>query len=137
MVEKVEHFGPLVGRMLLSAIFIISGISKIFGWSSSSAYMAAKGMPWVSFFLLMALLLELLGGFSILVGFQARLSALALFLYLIPTTVIFHNFWAAPAAQQQLQMIMFLKNLAIMGGLAQVVAFGPGALSFDARKKRD
>jgi len=137
MVEKVEHFGPLVGRMLLSAIFIISGISKIFGWSGSSAYMAAKGMPLVSFFLLMALLLELLGGFSILVGFQARLSALALFLYLIPTTVIFHNFWASPAAQQQLQMIMFLKNLAIMGGLAQLVAFGPASFSFDARKRRD
>lgn len=56
---------------------------------------------------------------------------------LIPVTPTFHNLWAAPAMQHQLQQIMFLKNVAIMGGLAQVVAFRPGALSIDARKRRD
>ena len=137
MVAKVEQYGPLVGRTLLSVIFMVSGISKILAWSGSAAYMAAKGMPFVSFFLLMALLLELAGSLSVLVGFQARLGALALFLYLIPTTLIFHNFWASPAEQPGLQIIMFLKNLAIMGGLAQVVSWGPGALSLEARKQRD
>jgi len=108
MVEKVGQYGPLIGRILLSVIFIYSGISKITGWGAKVAYMASQGMPFVSFFLLMALLLELAGGFSVLVGFQARLSALALFLYLIPVTLTFHDFWASPAEQHGLQMIMFL-----------------------------
>ena len=74
------------------------------------------------------------GGLALLLGFHTRAAALLLFLYLIPTTLVFHNFWAYPPEQQQLQMIMFLKNLAIMGGLGMLVSFGPGPLSLDAKE---
>lgn len=96
--------------------------------------MQTQGMPIVPLFLLGAIGVEVVGGLSVLVGFFARLGALALFSFLIPTTVIFHAFWAVPEAHQQIQMIMFMKNLAIMGGLLMVVAFGPGPVSFDQRR---
>lgn len=73
---------------------------------------------------------------SVLAGYKARLGALALFAFLIPVTLVFHSYWTYPAGEQVLQRILFMKNLAIMGGLAQVVAFGPGTLSLDARAVR-
>ena len=89
-------------------------------------------MPAVPFFLTMAILFELGAGTCLLFGFQARSAALALVFFLIPTTLVFHNFWAATGPEQQNQMQHFLKNLAIMGGLATVIAHGAGALSIDA-----
>lgn len=133
MIEKVERFVPLAGRILLSLIFIMSGLSKIFDWSGTAAYMASKGMPVIPFFLLMAILFEVFGGLSVLAGFKGRIGALALFIFLVPTTLIFHNFWAYDGMEKQMQMASFMKNLAIMGGLALVVGFGPGSLSIDAR----
>lgn len=134
MFEKTQKYAPLAGRILLSAIFIQAGISKIFNWEATAGYMQSQGMPLVPLFLLGALGVEILGGLSVLVGFFARLGALALFLFLIPTTLIFHAFWAVPEAHQHIQMIMFMKNLAIMGGLLMVVAFGAGPVSLDQRR---
>ncbi|RME26426.1 MAG: DoxX family protein [Deltaproteobacteria bacterium] len=128
--EKFEKLqGPivLVGRILLSAIFISSGISKIFNWDGTAAYMTQAGMPAVTFFLLGAIALEVLGGFSVLLGLCPRLGAAALIVFLIPATLIFHNFWAIEdQMMRQMQMIMFMKNMAIMGGLLMVLGFGTG-----------
>jgi len=93
--------------------------------------MADKGMPAVPVFLVGAILCEIGGGLSLLLGCKARLGALLLFLFLIPTTLVFHNFWDYQGAEQKMQMINFMKNLAIMGGLALVVGFGPGPISVD------
>lgn len=134
MFENVQKYIPMAGRILLTGIFISSGVSKIFNWEATAGYMQAQGMPLVPLFLLGAIGVEIAGGLSVLVGFFARLGALALFAFLIPTTLIFHAFWAVPEAHQQIQMIMFMKNLAIMGGLLMVAAFGPGPVSFDRRK---
>src|SRR4051795_10766399 len=90
-----ERYGPLLGRILLAHIFLVSGAAKILDWSGTEAQMAGKGMPLVPALHIGALLCELGGGLALLVGYRARLAALALFLFLIPTTVIFHNFWAA------------------------------------------
>ena len=134
MLEIAKKYIPLVGRILLSAIFVQAGISKIFNWEATAGYMQAQGMPLVPLFLLGAIGVEIAGGLSVLIGFFARLGALALFLFLVPTTLIFHAFWAVPEAHQQIQMVMFMKNLAIMGGLLMVVAYGAGPFSFDKRK---
>src|SRR5207249_12192011 len=115
----------LLGRILLSVIFIMSGFGKITGWSTTAGYMASKGMPLVPFFLAGGILVELAAGLSVLLGFRARFGAAALFLYLIATSLIFHNFWAYSGMEQQMQMINFMKNVATLGGLAMVVAFGP------------
>lgn len=134
MPENPERIGSLIGRILLATIFILAGFGKITGWEGTAGYMASRGMPAIPFFLTLAIIFELLGGLSLLLGFKTKIGALALFLFLVPTTLVFHNFWTYPEAQQQIQMIMFLKNLAIMGGLLMLAAAGPGPLSLDGRR---
>ncbi len=136
LVEKLQHVTPLVGRGLLSLIFLLSGFGKIADWSGTAAYMASKHMPAVPFFLLGAILLEVGGGLALLAGFKARWAALALIFFLIPATLIFHNFWAYEGMEQKMQMINFLKNLAIMGGLLTVAAHGAGPISVDERSAK-
>lgn len=132
----MKAFATAVGRAALAAIFILSGISKLGSLGATAGYMAAKGMPFVGFFLACAIAIEVLGGLSVLLGWQARAGAAALAVFLVPATIIFHNFWAAPPAEAQVQMIMFLKNLSIFGGLVFLAANGPGAASLDARRAR-
>ncbi len=132
--EAVEQYGPLVGRILLSLMFIISGWGKITGFAGTAGYMASKGMPFPQLLLVGAIIVELGGGLMLLFGWNTRLAALAMFLFIIPTTLIFHNFWAADAASVQNQMIHFMKNVTIMGGMLYVMAFGAGPLSLDNRK---
>jgi putative oxidoreductase len=127
---------PVVGRVLLSAIFILSGLMKFIHWNETAGYMASQGMPAVPFFLFLAAAIELLGGLSLLLGFKARAGAALLALYLIPVTLVFHRFWDFQGMDGQQQFIQFMKNLAIMGGLWTVAAFGPGSVSLDARTPR-
>lgn len=129
--SAIERYAPLAGRILLSLIFIISGAGKIFGFSQTAAFMQAQGLPLASLLLAATIALEIIGGLAILLGFKARALALLLFLFLIPTTIIFHNFWAASGEAVQMQVAHFLKNLGIMGGLLYVVAYGAGPLSID------
>lgn len=133
--EAAKQYGPLAGRILLSLMFIISGWGKITGFAGTAGYMASKGMPFPQLLLAGAIVVELGGGLMLLFGWKARLAALAMFLFIIPTTLIFHNFWAADPAQVQGQTIHFMKNLTIMGGMLYVMAFGAGPLSLDARKR--
>lgn len=128
--ETMRDWSALIGRVGLSAIFLVSAYTKVTDWNGMQHLMAERGMPWVSFFLLTALLLEGLGAVAVMLGYKARLGALALVVFLVPTTFIFHNFWALPADQQALQTVMFLKNLAIIGGLLMLAANGPGRFSF-------
>ena len=122
---------PLAGRVLLSLIFLSAGWGKIGGWEGTAGYMASVGMPLVPFFLAGTIAVELLGGLSLLLGIKSRVGATALFLFLIPTTLIFHAFWNLEGQEQYMQSLMFLKNLAIMGGLAMIAAFGSGRFSLD------
>jgi len=131
MQSTIEKFGPLVGRILLALIFLMSGIGKIGGFAGTAGYMASKGMPMVEVLLAITIVIELGAALMIIAGFKARLGALALFLWMIPVSVIFHNFWAAPTAEQQIQMIMFMKNLGLMGGMLYIMAFGSGPMSVD------
>ncbi len=130
--DKLRRFAPLLGRLLMSLIFLASGFWKIRYWSGSLELMTDKEIPAASVLLALAIVFEVLGGLALLIGFEARLAALALFLYLIPVTAMFHNFWGLLGPERHGQEINFLKNLAIMGGLAMVMAFGAGPLSVDA-----
>jgi putative oxidoreductase len=125
-------FIPLLGRLLLTMIFLLSGVMKFVDWGSTAGYMEAKGLPLVWLLLPIAALVEIAGGLMVLAGCYARLGALLLLLFLIPTTIIFHNFWAFAGAEQQNEMQHFMKNLTIMGGLLLVMGLGAGPLSFDA-----
>jgi putative oxidoreductase len=121
----------IFGRVLLSVIFLLSGLGKIIDWDSNTQVMASQGMPLIPLLLVGAILAELAGGLSVLLGWKARWGALLLFLYLIPTTVIFHDFWAFTGTEMQTQLVNFLKNLSIMGGLLLVAAYDGAALVAD------
>ena len=136
MNEIVNKFGPLVGRILIALIFLLSGFGKLTGFAGTAGYMASK-MPvsgtLIDLLLVITIIVELGGSLALVLGFKARIAALVLFLWMIPVTLIFHNFWAAPADQAMIQQIMFLKNLAIMGGMLMIMANGPGPLSVDKK----
>jgi putative oxidoreductase len=125
---------PLFGRILLSAVFIMGGIGKITGFSFEESMVATKHLPMPAVALGIALIIELVGGLAILTGLFARFTAWIVFLYMIPTTFVFHNFWAVQGADRIDTMIHFEKNLAIMGGLLLLAAFGPGAYSIDSAR---
>jgi putative oxidoreductase len=125
---------PLFGRILMGLIFLISGLFKIMGYSQMVAFATSKGLPLASVGIACAIIVEVLGGLAVISGFKARIAAWVLFLYLIPTTLLFHNFWALKGMEQQDNMAHFMKNLAIMGGLLLLAAYGPGAYSVDAKK---
>ena len=123
---------PLLGRILLSQIFLISGVMKLVDWPGTEAKMAEQGMFWIPFFHVAALLTELAGGLSLFLGFKARLGALLLFLFLIPVTLTFHSFWTyTDPKEQHVNMLFFMHNLTLMGGLLLVMTIGPGPKSVD------
>jgi len=125
---------PLLGRILISIVFVLGGIGKITSFSMEEAYVAAKHLPLPAVALAIALVIELVGGLAVLLGLYIRLTAWILFLYLIPTTFLFHNFWAMQGADRLDNMIHFQKNLAIMGGLLILAAFGAGGFSIDSSR---
>lgn len=127
--QNDHAYSTLVGRILMAAIFLMSGLGKIADPQGTQHYMQAMGMTWgTTFFYLGAILIEVGGGLSLLLGYWTRAGAAALLLFLIPTTLIFHaNF------SDQNQMIHFLKNVAMFGGLFYIASFGAGPLSLDAR----
>jgi putative oxidoreductase len=112
-------------------MFLISGFFKIGGYSQMVAYSASKGLPMAGVAIACAAVVELACGLAILVGFQTKIAAWLLFLYLIPVTFLFHNFWAMQGAEQQQNMINFLKNVSIMGGLVILATYGAGPYSVD------
>jgi putative oxidoreductase len=136
MNANYSSVGLLIGRILMSLIFLLSGAMKALHWTPTAAQMEGKGMPIVPLFLVGAIACELAGGLSLLFGFKTRYGALLLALFLIPVTLVMHNFWAAegPAAENQMQH--FLKNVTIIGGLIVLSATGAGRFSLDARLSR-
>jgi len=117
-----------VGRVLIALIFIMSGISKISGFTGTQAYMESVGVPGI---LLPAVIaVELLGGLAIVLGWHARLAAFLLAGFCLLAGFLFHaNFG------DQMQMIMFLKNMALAGGFLMIVSHGAGPYSIDNRQR--
>jgi putative oxidoreductase len=134
--DPVIHSFPrpgtaLVGRLLIAAIFLVSGIAKLADTSGTAAHMTGMGIPHAETLAVIAGIAELLGAIAIATGFLARIGGIGLILFMIPTTLIFHAFWNVEGAERLTQMVNFLKNMAICGGLALLVAHGPGRYSVD------
>jgi len=122
----MRALGALIGRVLLVLIFVISGIGKIGHLEGTAQYMAQHGMPFVPFFLVGAIFLELVGSITVILGYFTRFGALMLIVFLIPTTLIFHTNFA-----DQIQVIMFMKNVSMIGGCLILLANGAGSFSLD------
>ena len=124
----MDSFLNLAARILMSQIFLISGIGKITGYAGTQAYMAKMGVPGA--LLPLVIVTELGGGLALLFGFQARWAALALAGFTLLAGLIFHF-----KPDDQMQMISFLKNLAIAGGLLMFVRHGAGAPGIDQQSR--
>jgi putative oxidoreductase len=132
--ETMSRLGQVIGRIAIGAIFVISALGKLTNWQGTLSYAGTKGVS--ATLLAIATALELLGGLSVILGFKARWGALALLIFLVPVTLVFHNFWAVAPEQQQAQLVNFLKNLSILGGILIVLARGAGAYSIDEARGR-
>jgi putative oxidoreductase len=136
MADSSSSIVSLLGRVFLSMIFILFGVTKLFAFGSFEGMLASKGFPLPTVAIGIAIAIELLGGLAILFGFQTKIAAWIMFFYLIPTTFLFHNFWALEGMARMDNMAHFFKNLAIMGGLLLLAARGAGGYSLDARSAK-
>ena len=124
----------LIARLLLAVMFLLGGIGKFAGLDGTAGYIASVGLPAPQLLAVGAGLVEVVGAVLLIVGWQARWAALALAGFTLLASFLFHNYWTLPADQQMMQQLMFMKNLAITGGLLSVFAFGAGSLSLDQRR---
>ncbi|WP_256807109.1 DoxX family protein [Bradyrhizobium sp. Bra64] len=125
------RYASLVGRLLIGLPFAMSGFSKLAAYGATTTYIASAGLPVPPLAYAVAVLVEFGGGLLLIAGYQARSIALALAVFSLAAAVAFHSNFA-----DQNQMIHFLKNVMMAGGLLQIFAFGAGALSLDARVSR-
>ena len=122
----MDKYLPVVGRVMLAHIFFLAGISKITGYAGTQGYMEAMGVP--GGLLPLVILVEIVGGLAMIVGWQTRWAALGLAGFTLVAAFLFHFNLA-----DQMQSILFMKNISVAGGLLLLAAYGPGALSLDKR----
>ncbi len=126
--QKLNPYFGLAGRVLLAIMFVASGYGKISGYEGTQGYMDSVGVP--GMLLPLAIVLELGGGLAIMAGWQTRIIAILLAGFTLLTAFTFHLNVA-----DQMESIMFMKNLSIAGGFLMLAAYGPGALALDNRSK--
>jgi putative oxidoreductase len=126
-----KDWAALLGRVLLAGMFVISGYGKIPGFEGTTGYIAGEGLPMPQVLAAIAIAIEFGGGLAILLGWKTRWAALALVVFLVVITPIFHAYWASPPAEAMGQQINFMKNVSILGGMLLLFGFGPGGYSLD------
>jgi putative oxidoreductase len=127
-----KYLVPL-GRVCFALIFIVSSFGHFLPGKMEGMvkYAAGQGVPLANIAVPFSGILALLGGLSVAVGFKARWGAALIVLFLVPVTLMMHNFWAADPEHYQMQMISFMKNLSMLGGALMMIHFGSGPLSVD------
>jgi putative oxidoreductase len=127
MFKDNPHLAAL-GRLLIAAIFLLSGVGKIASPAITLVYIKMGGLPFPFLAYVVAITIELGGGILLLLGYRSRMVASVMAVFTVVLAITFHRNFADPN-----QMIHFLKNIAIVGGLLQVMAFGGGKFSIDGR----
>jgi putative oxidoreductase len=135
MFTSLQNPLSLLGRALLALLFLGAGFSKLTGFAGTVGYIVSKGVPMPELAAAVGVGVELGLGLLLLAGFQTRWAALGLAVFTLVVSFIFHNFWAVPADQMMAQSQQFLKNMAIVGGLLTVAAWGAGAWSLDNTRR--
>ena len=134
MFNSLQNPLSLLGRWLLAALFLPAGIGKLTGFSGTVGYISSVGLPLPEVGAALALTVEIVGGIALIIGLGTRPAALILALFTLVASFFFHNYWGVPADQQFMQQLLFYKNIAVVGGLLTVAAWGAGAWSVDARR---
>ena len=123
----------LAGRLLVAYLFIPAGFAKLMGFAGTVGYIASVGLPLPAVGAAIAIVVELGAGIALLLGYKTRIVAVVLAVFTLVASFFFHAYWSLPDAQKMMQMLMFNKNLAVVGGLLALAAFGPGRLSIDRK----
>src|SRR5688572_32329979 len=132
--DPFKTYLAVSGRILLALMFAISGAGKLADVPGTAGYIASAGLPAWHVLAFATGLLEIVAALALAAGWKARWAALALALFTLVASFLFHNFWALPPEQQFMQQLMFLKNLSVAGGMLMVAALGTGPLSADSRR---
>lgn len=142
----LQRFVAYIGRVFLGVIFLLSSIVELANWSGTEQFllmrltrwvhyyqdsegvsaMFTEILPWVPILLVFAVVLKLLGSICLMVGWQVRLGAAFLVAFILPVTILMHDFWNLTGEESSIELVMFFKNLSILGGLLVVLAFGKG-----------
>ncbi len=134
---NLSALSTLAGRFLIGVIYIISGVTKITGYAGTGQYMASEHMPMIPVLLPAAIVVEIVGGLSIIAGYKARISAFVLAGYSIIATTIFNHFWNMdPGAMQQTVMHLYMSTIVMVGACLFIVGVGPGPLSLEGMNMR-
>lgn len=131
-----QNLALVIARILISYLFISAGVGKIMHFGSTVSYIADHGLAVPGILAIIALIVEIGGGLMVLLGLWARIGALALAIFVIVITFIFHAYWNASAAEVTSQMNNFYKNAAILGGLIYIIALGAGSFALIRRKSQ-
>ena len=123
----------LLGRLLVGALFLVAGLRKAMSIAPTAGHMAKNGVPMAEVLVYGAVLLEILGGLALILGWKTRAVAWVLAIFVIVITPIFHGFWTFPPEQFVGQLNHFLKNLAVIGGLFYIASLGAGSISLDKK----
>ena len=127
--EGVRKYSPVIGRVLIALIFVLSGLGKIMNFDGTLGFMQSVGIPFTAFALVIVIAIELLGGIFLILGLKTKWVAGTLIIYTAIAALIFHTNFA-----DQNQMAHFMKNLAIIGGLILIANYGPGPFSLDKKR---
>ncbi len=124
----------LLARLLLAALFLPAGISKIGGFAGTAGYIGSVGLPLPEVGAALAILIEVIAPILLIIGLFTRPAALVLAVFTLVASVFFHAYWSVPAEQAFMQSLLFWKNIGVVGGLLAIAAFGAGAFSVDAKR---
>ena len=124
-----------IGLLLIVALFLPAGLSKLTGFEGTVGYFGSLGLPVATLAVVVAIIAEVLGGIALLVGFQTRIVAILLAIFTLAASIAGHAFWAAPADAAFIQQLLFLKNIAVIGGLLVLASAGAGKFSIDGYKQ--
>ena len=134
MFASLQNPFALIGRILLALLFVPAGFGKLAGFAGTVGYIGSKGVPLPELAGAAAIGVEVGLGLLLLIGWQTRWAALGIAFFTVVISFIFHNFWAVPADQMVQQQQSFFKNIAVVGGLLTVAAWGAGAWSLDGKR---
>ncbi len=131
-----QNTAALVGRLLLATLFLPAGLGKLTGFQGTVGYIASVGLPMPTVAAALAAVLEIGAGLALIAGAGTRVAALALAFFTLLASFFFHAYWGVPAEQAMVQQLLFFKNIALVGGLLTLAAWGSGDWSVDARRAR-
>jgi putative oxidoreductase len=134
MLSSLQNPLALVSRLLFAALFLPAGIAKLTGFAGTVGYISSVGMPMPTVAAAVAAVVEVVGSLALIVGFGTRFAALVLAFFTLVASFFFHAYWSVPADAQMVQQLLFFKNIAVVGGLLALTAFGAGAWSVDGQR---